>query len=473
MSSSYPPQTLSPENSKPKPHLSALFLDGSHQPPPKTITRDNVQTPNLAYNTWIRQDRLLFGALIGTLEPTIVPLVCLTTTSKELWDTLMATFASSSRGHINQLKARLKTITKGPQTVTEFMFIWPGFVRLGIFSANRIALSLKPKQPTYGATDLQCRLRPPYQPLVKIPSTGPLANISPSHCTRDQPHHPNARVLSQQRPSERHPGPNATYFIHVDISMKGLRRQLPVEIGTETEDGKVRKRFRRDVVVPGVVHDTTSAGHVALTGQQENAFSCGGMSNRDGRGDEQISLVEKAVAIDLIEGCLARCQVHMSRFLSDPDRIGFDPQTTDGPSAAHRRIRPPYHLVVENAAASPLADISPSDCARNQPHDPNARVLSQQRIRERHPRTDAAHLCDVDVTVERLSGAFPGEVGTQAEDGGVGGGFRRDVAIPSEVDDPTSAGHVALAGQKKNALAGQSGCQVGDRGDHQKDGGEK
>ena len=69
----------------------------------------------------MRQDRLLFGALIGSLEQTIVPLVCLTTTSKELWDTLAKTYASASRGHIKQLQARFKSITKGPQTVTKFM----------------------------------------------------------------------------------------------------------------------------------------------------------------------------------------------------------------------------------------------------------------------------------------------------------------------------------------------------------------
>lgn len=97
------------------------FLDGSHPPPSSTITKNDSTISNPAYLSWMRQDRLIYGTLIGTLEPTIVPLVSLTTTSKGLWDTLANTFASSSRGHIKQLKAKFKSLTKGPQSISEFM----------------------------------------------------------------------------------------------------------------------------------------------------------------------------------------------------------------------------------------------------------------------------------------------------------------------------------------------------------------
>lgn len=76
------------------------FLDGSFPSPPPTIVTEKSTESNPAYLTWMRQDRLLYGTLIGTLESTIVPLVSLTKTSKELWDTLARTFASASRGHI-------------------------------------------------------------------------------------------------------------------------------------------------------------------------------------------------------------------------------------------------------------------------------------------------------------------------------------------------------------------------------------
>lgn len=97
------------------------FLDGSFPAPSPTIVKDTKSTLNPAYSSWVRQDRLLFGALIGTLDQSNVPLISLAATTKELWDTLANIFSSASRGHIKQLKARLKTITKGPQSITEFM----------------------------------------------------------------------------------------------------------------------------------------------------------------------------------------------------------------------------------------------------------------------------------------------------------------------------------------------------------------
>lgn len=59
------------------------YLNGSF-PSPFTVTTETSKTPNPEYLTWMRQDRLIYGTLIGTLEQTIVPLVSLTKTSKEL-----------------------------------------------------------------------------------------------------------------------------------------------------------------------------------------------------------------------------------------------------------------------------------------------------------------------------------------------------------------------------------------------------
>ncbi|KAL5716353.1 hypothetical protein ACHQM5_018062 [Ranunculus cassubicifolius] len=97
------------------------FLDGSWSPPSSTITKENTSSPNPAYLTWVRQDSLLYGTLVGTLEQTIVPLISLTKTSKQMWDSLASTFASATPGHIKQLKARFKSLAKGPQSITEFM----------------------------------------------------------------------------------------------------------------------------------------------------------------------------------------------------------------------------------------------------------------------------------------------------------------------------------------------------------------
>ncbi|CAH9110943.1 unnamed protein product [Cuscuta europaea] len=43
------------------------FLDGSHPCPPPSLIVDGASTPNPAFSSWVRQDKLLFGAIIGTL----------------------------------------------------------------------------------------------------------------------------------------------------------------------------------------------------------------------------------------------------------------------------------------------------------------------------------------------------------------------------------------------------------------------
>ncbi|RVX13659.1 Retrovirus-related Pol polyprotein from transposon RE1 [Vitis vinifera] len=97
------------------------FIDGSHPAPPTTITTNNVVSTNPAYQTWLRQDKLLFGALVGTLSPTLVPLITQSKTSYEAWQILANTYARPSRGHIKQLKDHLKNITKGSQSITDYM----------------------------------------------------------------------------------------------------------------------------------------------------------------------------------------------------------------------------------------------------------------------------------------------------------------------------------------------------------------
>ncbi|RVW40422.1 Retrovirus-related Pol polyprotein from transposon RE1 [Vitis vinifera] len=97
------------------------FIDGSHPAPPTTITTNNVVSTNPAYQTWLRQDKLLFGALVGTLSPTLVPLITQSKTSYEAWKILANTYARPSRGHIKQLKDHLKNITKGSQSITDYM----------------------------------------------------------------------------------------------------------------------------------------------------------------------------------------------------------------------------------------------------------------------------------------------------------------------------------------------------------------
>ncbi|CAH9083683.1 unnamed protein product [Cuscuta epithymum] len=113
------------------------FLDGSHPCPPATITSNGVINPNPAHVSWIRQDKLLFGALIGTLTPSVVSLITRANTTKDAWDTLSSVYAQPSRGHIKQLRSQLKKYTKGSKTITEYMH----FIKT---AADELALLGKP-----------------------------------------------------------------------------------------------------------------------------------------------------------------------------------------------------------------------------------------------------------------------------------------------------------------------------------------
>ncbi|RVW57083.1 Retrovirus-related Pol polyprotein from transposon RE2 [Vitis vinifera] len=63
----------------------------------------SVASPNLAYTTWKRQDRLIFNALLGTISISLQPLIARITTSLDAWQTLANTYAKPSRDLIDQV----------------------------------------------------------------------------------------------------------------------------------------------------------------------------------------------------------------------------------------------------------------------------------------------------------------------------------------------------------------------------------
>ncbi|KAD1768276.1 hypothetical protein E3N88_42321 [Mikania micrantha] len=98
------------------------FIDGSYPSPPPALKADGSTTPHADFSKWYRQDRLLFGALVGTLSTPIVSLINQAASSSEAWTILAKTYASPTRGHIKQLQHRLKQLTKTPsQSITDFM----------------------------------------------------------------------------------------------------------------------------------------------------------------------------------------------------------------------------------------------------------------------------------------------------------------------------------------------------------------
>jgi hypothetical protein len=99
------------------------YQDGLLLAPSKTITttaETPVTTENPAYQTWRRQDRLIYSALLTTLSNEVASLVSQTKTSHDLWTLLKNTYAQASRSHLKQLKERLQTAFKGTQFITTY-----------------------------------------------------------------------------------------------------------------------------------------------------------------------------------------------------------------------------------------------------------------------------------------------------------------------------------------------------------------
>ncbi|CAJ2679303.1 unnamed protein product [Trifolium pratense] len=100
------------------------YTDGSFPAPTATITTTAtppVTSPNPAFQTWRRQDRLIYGAILTTLSDEVASLVSQTKTSHDLWELLKNTYAKASRSHLKQLKERLRMASKGTQSITTYM----------------------------------------------------------------------------------------------------------------------------------------------------------------------------------------------------------------------------------------------------------------------------------------------------------------------------------------------------------------
>lgn len=99
----------------------AGYVDGSTPAPDETITVDDQTSVNPEFTKWRRQDRFIYNGLIGTLSPSIQLLVTNTKTSHEVWKSLSSTYATPSRGHIQQLRLQLKNFTNGDKSIDEYM----------------------------------------------------------------------------------------------------------------------------------------------------------------------------------------------------------------------------------------------------------------------------------------------------------------------------------------------------------------
>lgn len=96
-------------------------LDGSAPAPEQTITVADEVAVNPEFTKWRRQDHLIYSALIGTLSPSIQAMLTNTKTSHDVWKSLSTTYATPTRGHIQQLRLQLKQYTKGDKTIDDYM----------------------------------------------------------------------------------------------------------------------------------------------------------------------------------------------------------------------------------------------------------------------------------------------------------------------------------------------------------------
>ncbi|RZB70978.1 Retrovirus-related Pol polyprotein from transposon RE2, partial [Glycine soja] len=90
-----------PDGSFPAPSETILTAPTSSTPTPSETTPTTaslpVTTQNPTYQTWRRQDRLIYGALLTTLSNEVASLVSQTKTSHDLWILLKNTYAKASR----------------------------------------------------------------------------------------------------------------------------------------------------------------------------------------------------------------------------------------------------------------------------------------------------------------------------------------------------------------------------------------
>ncbi|KAH7858555.1 hypothetical protein Vadar_025238 [Vaccinium darrowii] len=98
------------------------YVDGSTSKPSSTVkdsTGNDLINPE--FLMWNSIDAHLLSCITATLTPSIYTSVVHLTHCYEIWSALEKRFTSLSRSHIHQLKNRLNTITKGANTMEDFL----------------------------------------------------------------------------------------------------------------------------------------------------------------------------------------------------------------------------------------------------------------------------------------------------------------------------------------------------------------
>ncbi|KAG7599495.1 Reverse transcriptase RNA-dependent DNA polymerase [Arabidopsis suecica] len=137
------------------------FISETDQAPPPQVTSGTATIPNPKLKHWTRQDRLLYSAIIGTLSLQVQPMVSHAQTTREIWIKLAKTYGNPSRAHINQIRQQLKTISKGNQSVEEYM-------KNVVTKADKLALLGSPLPHEDLLDHITTGLDDDYRPIVEL-----------------------------------------------------------------------------------------------------------------------------------------------------------------------------------------------------------------------------------------------------------------------------------------------------------------
>ncbi|GAU43002.1 hypothetical protein TSUD_188770 [Trifolium subterraneum] len=96
-------------------------VTGATRCPPATITTAVGVSANPAFKFWIRQDKYLYLALLGSCDAEVHAVMSTAPTSRDAWLLLERTFATRSHSRIMSLKERLTSVTKGSDTVAKYL----------------------------------------------------------------------------------------------------------------------------------------------------------------------------------------------------------------------------------------------------------------------------------------------------------------------------------------------------------------
>lgn len=97
-------------------------VDGSVAAPAEFIQGpDSTRTSNPEYKSWQQTDQMILIWLNATISESYLPYVIGFHSARDLWKNLEKRFASLSRSHVLQLRARLQTVRKGSSSVTTYL----------------------------------------------------------------------------------------------------------------------------------------------------------------------------------------------------------------------------------------------------------------------------------------------------------------------------------------------------------------